>query len=375
MSERDELLRIVTSQLNNIPADVEVTDWKSLIRLAKKHGLLQYISLYAESLAEDKLPGEKVQDYLFSILAQETTRSANQLDAVSEMQDAMERAGIYNLAVKGSVTKLRYENEVLRTMGDIDLLYKPGQHRAFKELMLSLGYGDYQEGRKNDTYSRPPFITVEAHRELVESGSDYADHYREIWRMAQPKYGMRYTYEMRVEDELVFNIVHLAEHFKEGGAGVRFIIDVYMYSRIDMDREYVARELDKIGLGEFYKNISALAEYWFAGGEGSELTDRLADFIMDGGVFGDKGSAAALAVEEGRAKHLIKVCFPDYDSMKSMFPWLEGRPVLLPYAWSLRGIRAIIHRKDNINRHFNQVRTGDAEKGRALRQFYSAVGL
>ncbi|MBR1534376.1 MAG: nucleotidyltransferase family protein, partial [Ruminococcus sp.] len=263
----------------------------------------------------------------------------------------------------------------LRTMGDIDLLYKPEQHHMFKTLMLSLGYGDYQEGRKNDTYLRPPFVTVEAHRELVESGSDYADYYHGIWGMARPKRGMQYAYEMSVEDELVFNIVHLAEHFKEGGAGVRFIIDVYVYSQIKMGNDYVERELKKLGLSEFYHHILILANYWFADGEGSELTEKLADFIMGGGIFGDNENAAALAVEEGRAKHLIKVCFPDYKSMKSMFPWLNGKGILLPYAWGLRGVRAIRHRKENINRHMIQVRTGNTEKGKAIKQFYSECGL
>lgn len=375
MSERSELISIVASQLNNTAPDVEITDWKKLLRLAKAHGLLQYIALYADSLPEEKQPGDKIREYLLSVSARETARSANQLDAVTEMREAMEQNGVYNLAVKGSVTKLRYENDILRTMGDIDLLYKPEQHHVFKTLMQSLGYGDYQEGRKNDTYSRRPFITVEAHRELVESGSDYAGYYCDIWQTAKPMNGMRYTFEMRAEDELVFNIVHLAEHFKEGGAGIRFIIDVYVYSRIGMDNDYVEQELKKLGLCEFYHNILDLANYWFAGGESSDLTEKLSGFIMDGGVFGDKENAAALAVEEGKASRLLKVCFPDYKSMRSMFPWLDGKGILLPYAWGLRGVRALRHRKDNVRAQMNDIRSGDIEKAKALRQFYSECGL
>jgi hypothetical protein len=34
-------------------------------------------------------------------------------------------------------------------------------------------------------------------------------------------------------------------------------------------------------------------------------------------------------------------------SMKSMFPWLK--PLLLPYAWLLRAIRAVRHRKGNLD--------------------------
>ena len=136
MSERNELLKIIASQLNNTAPDVEITDWRNLLKIAKAHGLLQYVAFYAEALPEDKKPDSKIQDYLSSVIMQETARSANQLDAVAEMQDAMEQNGVYNLAVKGSVTKLRYENELLRTMGDIDLLYKPEQHHVFSSESL-----------------------------------------------------------------------------------------------------------------------------------------------------------------------------------------------------------------------------------------------
>ena len=375
MSEHNELLRIVASQLNNTVCVTDIADWNKLLRFAKKQGLLQYVALYAQVLSAEAQPDESIQYYLFSVLSQETVCSVNQLDAVADMQREMEKNGIYNLAVKGAVTKRRYPDEVMRSMGDIDLLYKPEQHHVFKTLMLSLGYGDYQEGRKNDTYSRPPFVTVEAHRELVESGSEYSDYYKNIWNMARPKSGMEYTFEMSVEDELVFNIVHLAEHFKEGGAGIRFIIDVYVYSRIDMDKEYVDQELNKLGLIEFYHNILTLANYWFADGESSELTEKLAAFIMAGGIFGDSDNAAALAVEEGRARRFFKVCFPDYGSMKSMYPWLEGKGILLPYAWGLRGIRALRHRKSNVEIQIYRLRSGNTDKGKEIRRFYTECGL
>ncbi|WP_407382376.1 nucleotidyltransferase family protein [Ruminococcus sp.] len=374
MSEQNELLRIVASQLNKTVCETEIADWNKLMRLAKKQGLLPYVAIYARSLTGHQ-PDKSIRNDLFTVIVQEAAYSANQLDAVAEMQQEMEKNGIYNLAVKGAVTKRRYPDEVMRSMGDIDLLYKPEQHHVFKALMLSLGYGDYQEGRKNDTYSRPPYITVEAHRELVESGSEYAGYYQNIWNMAHPKEGMKYTYEMTLEDEMIFNVVHLAEHFKEGGAGVRFIIDVYVYSLIDMDRAYVERELRKLGLNEFYQNINALAKHWFADGKSSELTEKLADFIMAGGVFGDHENAAALAVEEGRARRFFKVCFPNYESMKSMYPWLKGKRALLPYAWVLRGVGAVRHRKNNIQAQINWMKTGNAVKAKELREFYTECGL
>ena len=375
MSEYNELIDIVALQLNHTTQYIDVNDWQKLLTLAKIHGLLQYIAFYVKGLPKNKLPSKKIQEYLFSVFVQEVSRSANQLDAVVEIQNTMENNCVYNLVVKGSVTKYRYENEILRSMGDIDLLYKPEQHYVFKDLMISLGYGNYQEGRKNDTYYRLPYIIVEAHRELVESGSKYSDYYRNVWQRAKLKSESKYTYEMSVEDELIFNIVHLAEHFKEGGAGVRFIIDIYIYLQIEMDDNYVNSELMKLGLIDFYNCIINLANFWFADGENSKTTKKLSYFILSGGVFGDKENAAALAVKDGKINRFINVCFPNYNSMKSMFPWLEGKRFMLPCAWVLRGVRAICYRKENVRVHVDTLKNGNIEKGRALKQFYSECGL
>lgn len=376
MTAQNLLIKIVKSGLTETEVPLtENIEWKSLIVTAKKQGLLQFVCDYANKLSVDQAVDDNVRMYLFSALVQETARSTHQLEELRLMQTALQNKGIYSLALKGSVTKLRYSNEVLRTMGDIDILYKVDQHKEFKKVMFELGYGDYKEGRKNDVYHKPPFIIVEAHREMLETGSEYYGYYSDIWEKAHPKKGLLYTYEMSVEDEFIFNIVHLAEHFKEGGAGIRFIIDTYVYSQLEMDTEYLEKELEKLGLLEFYKNILNLADYWFADAQSCPLTDRLAQFILSGGVFGSDDNRAALAVEKGRAKLLFGAVFPSYDSMKTMFPWLKGKKILLPVAWGLRGYKAVFHRKHNVHSQLTDVCKGDKEKGKALRELLDECGL
>ncbi len=370
------LLIILAQLINNESADeLQVDNWTWLIDYAKSHGVLQCVAYYASKLADERKPDKKVCDYLSNVLMQESVRSENQLYAVKSICDKCEESGIDTLVVKGAVTKSRYIDPLYRSMSDIDILYRDKQHNKFKDVMFSLGYKDYREGRKNDTYNMPPFISVEAHRSLLANESEYFEYYSDIWDKCLLKDGCKYTYEMSIEDEFVFNIIHLAEHFKHGGVGVRFIMDVYVYDNSDFDRDYFENELRKLNLYEFYLNISALSKYWFSDGESTELIEKLSDFVLSNGIFGTKENIADLYVSEGKLSFLLRTCFPEYEDMKSMFLWLEGRKYLLPYAWMLRAFKSIKYRKNNVKAQFSRAKNGDINKGKKIKAFYKECGL
>lgn len=374
MSSKYELINIIYSQLNNVPIDIEIDDWSELVKLAKSQGLLPFVCLYEQSLSDDQR-NKKISGYLSNVLLQENVRSINQLHAVDDIQKACEEAGVSTLFVKGAITKNRYSNPVYRSMSDIDVLYKAQEHKEFKKVMYSLGYTDYREGRKNDTYTIPPFICVETHRDLVSNESVYYDYLKDIWSRSSIKKGFNYSYELRLEDEFIFNIIHLAEHFKHGGAGVRFILDVYVYDKLRFDRNYFEAELKKIGLYKFYEHISSLGKYWFENGKDSEIVHKLSGFVLSNNVFGTKENEGALYAIDGKFKYVIKTCFPPYEDMKSMFLWLDGKRFLLPYAWALRAVKSLVYRKNNVKSQFLKVKTGDINKGKQLKSFYEECGL
>ena len=305
---RDVLNGTIGSYYSNLYSE-------DLIEVAKKQGLLHLVALVVDAIDEEK-SDNCLCNYLSQVLLQESMRSENQLYAVDCIQKQCEASGIDTLVVKGAVTKKRYSDPFLRSMSDIDVLYKTQQHNEFKKVMFALGYTDYREGRKNDTYNMPPFISVEAHRSLLANESEYFDYYSDVWNRCLLKNGCKHTYEMKIEDEFIFNIIHLAEHFKHGGVGIRFIMDVYVYDNLDIDRGYFENELKKLNLYDFYLNVSALSEYWFANGESTELIEKLSSFVLSNEIFGTKENKAALYVSEGRVSGLLGTCFPEYEDMK-----------------------------------------------------------
>ena len=379
------LLEIVKWVLSNQEEKLSLPDinldWKRMLMIAERHNILNMVYYAVESpMVEVKLEGENYA-YLRDKTLCEIARCYNQIKAQEELVQTCEAEGVCTLFVKGVSTKSHYPTPDMRTMGDIDFLYKPEQHKQLKQTMKYLGYTDYQEGRKNDTYFREPYICVEAHRQLVSPDSEYFFYYENIWSQARLKVGCTYSYELTVEDELIFNIVHLAEHFKEGGAGIRFIMDVYVYNRLKLDRDYILAKLKGLKLLDFYTNISRLAEYWFGDGkpdmkhDSFDLMEQLEKFILSNGVFGNREDSANLAVSDGKLMFVIKICFPSYVDMCSMFPWLSKMPFLLPFSWLLRAVRSLIYRKNNVQLQFKALKNGNQEKGKALRKFYKQCGL
>ena len=201
--------------------------------------------------------------------------------------------------------------------------------------------------RKNNTYYLRPHVCVEAHRQLVPSDSSFFPYCSGVWERAHLKEGTKYGYEMTTEDELVFNIIHLAIHFLEGGAGIRFILDVYVYNHLQIDFEYTRKELEKLVLMEFYQNVSDLAENWFGDGEATEISEKLSRFVLNNGTFGTRDNSSALAVKDGRLQYLMRMCFPSYMEMTSIYSWLNGKKVLLPIAWLMRGFSVLKNKRES----------------------------
>ncbi len=380
------LLNIIKYILNNKTSELPLPDtdlnWNQLIHLAKRHSILNLVHYGIECLPAEAKPDADICNLAENVAMHEIVKCYNQLEAVEELLKACEKAGVSVLAVKGACTKQHYPQPDMRSMGDIDLLYKWAEHDDMHKAVLSLGYEEGGEGRKHDHYFRPPYIGLEMHRELVAADSEYSSYYEHIWDRLQTREHCKYIYEMRREDENIYSLIHLTEHFQHGGIGIRFIMDVFVYNRMEhMDWNYIEGELKKLGLWEFYGNISRLAQMWF--GETGEftaeeqaITDKLATYIVENGTYGTQKNAAAISVAKGgKLAFVWNTVFPDLKNMQSMFPWLKKWPILLPYSWVLRGVRSILFRRKHVKEQFVKYKTGDKEYGQELKRFFQMCGL
>ena len=165
---------------------------------------------------------------------------------------------------------------------------------------------------------------------------------------------------MSPEDEFIYNFVHTAKHYRDGGVGIRHIADFYICKKRfnNLDNAYIEAELKKLQLLEFYNNIKKTVSVWFENEKPSEVTDFITSYIFNSGSYGNKENRIiAEAVRESKKtrrsgdvkyKKLLRLIFLPFDKMCEKYPILIKLPVLLPVMWIVRIIVAIFTKKDVI---------------------------
>jgi len=360
---QNELIQIIKRLLNGRPVEnLEISaETKAFARMHSLEHIVGFVS------QDTSLPLSAAHHVL---------KQSIQINAAAKILEKCEERGLFVIPLKGICIVNRYRDPVLRSMGDIDLLYQANQHHELKNMMLDLGYQWGGENQKHDHYTKAPYVCVEVHREMVPSGCSYAAYYENIWAKASAKDGCRYVHILSAEDEVIYCVVHAAIHFKMGGIGVRPLMDLYVYNHSGIDFDYVDAELEKLHLLEFYRKLTAVSEKWFGDSETVDETFlKLEDYILNSGLYGTDQNVSAVSVAEGRGAYAFKMAFPSLDKMKSAYLWLETYPFLLPYAWAKRIFRVLIKKKDTFHSQVQIVKNGDQALGRQIKAFWKECGL
>ncbi len=377
---QSELISLVRRALHNQSAvitDVKMSKDRAevIMRYAFKQGLSMFLneySVFREVMQEDGQLRKVLVEFYQHVLLQEELKA---------IMTAFEENQIPCVLLKGVQTCKYYPKPELRSMGDIDLLYLPEQTKKVQKVMEELEYTHEGNTAKHDHY-RKKRIIVEMHKTLCVPEWKESDYFKDIWDRVLNKDGYKYIYEMSLEDHYLFTFTHLLEHFRDGGIGIRMVLDVFILSKVEgINHGYVDGVIEQLGYTVFHSYIRCLAETWFSKEKNVELSRDLAElgqYIMQGGVFGNvKNSETNVQLQhKGRIAFLIKVIFPNYDSMQTVYPWLQSK-IFLPAAWSLRWIQAAISRRENVKTQFKRAKgfTGSGNEVEERRQFFEKIGL
>ena len=197
-----------------------------------------------------------------------------EIDAL-EVFNKLEQAKIWYMPLKGYIMKNYYPAFGMREMTDIDVLFDASQARELREIMQDLGFEtkNFNSG-PHDVYQKKPVSNFEMHRRLFGLCDEkFNNYYSEIKSKLLLKSGSNYCYEFRKEDFYIYITAHEFKHYSSGGTGLRSLIDIYLFMKKfadELDYNYIAGELEKLGLTEFEANNKSLAMNLFGGGKISE---------------------------------------------------------------------------------------------------------
>ena len=254
---------------------------------------------------------------------------------LNRLKQVINEAEIPFICLKGSVIRQYYPEPWMRTSCDIDILvHEDDLLRTVTLLNEKLSYKTEGKGSHNVSLFSQGGVHLELHYTLIESDIlDKADRVLEnVWEYAFP--AEKYEYSLTDEMFYYYHIAHMAKHFQIGGCGVRPFIDIWVLNhRLTFDEEKRESLLENGGLLIFAKQCEKLAEVWFGAGEHTEVTKKLENYILGGGVYGNVNNRVAVqqVKKGGKFKYAISRIWLPYDALKFHYPSLEGKKILLPF--------------------------------------------
>lgn len=376
-----ELVRSVLEE-RNPQVDGTKVDFERLFKLAEIHyvtGICYRAVKDVEGVPEGVL--SKMRKSYDMTCAKEAIQEIE----VKILLDRLETEGIKHMPLKGFILKNIYPRPDMRLSADVDILIDCEKTDEIEEIMKSLGYTPMTKGVHHDVYHKKPVMNVEMHKKLMSELVDIYDYFKEPWSKAVRKEGKHYEYMQSIEDFYIYQMGHLYKHYSKGGAGIRSVLDTYIYLKKYgdvLDRDYLEKEFEKMGILDFVLNYEQLSFNWF---EKGQVEDDQSLYILSSGVFGTrhhsvlsntiKKSSEEDSIKKLRFKYLVNRVFLPYDNMKIMYPVLNKAPVLLPVYWVVRIARFLVKGKTTIKDEFEVVGAINEDNLRKMKEIKKESGI
>ena len=367
----------IDKQLNGAGTDITAI-MPNIYKLAKHHDVAHIVAYAVKKygIKCDEETAKKLdKQYLVSIY-----RYQHQMYDLSVILNAFENAGIAHIPLKGSVLRAYYPQEWMRTGCDIDILVKEEELDTAKNTLVGIGYKAGFKMTHDISLESPGGTHVELHFDLIEKDKHGPDPILEqFFTDAKAKDGKEYHLESSPEMFIYYHIGHMAKHFVNGGCGIRAFLDLFVIkNRMSYDEERLYELLDGGGYLKFAKTAFALSDAWFAGGEMDELTQRVANYIALGGIYGNVENMVAVKTTKkgSRVGYIMHRIFIPYEELRYSYPSLTGKRWLTPVYWVARFFRIVFSKR--LGYSIKEIKEGvsaNKSKTDAMARFLSDIGL
>ncbi|MGM9637562.1 MAG: nucleotidyltransferase family protein [Eubacteriales bacterium] len=356
--------------------------FECLYEFSKFHGVAN-LAFYSVVKLSDKPEAQLYAKWQKQCLTN-AVKVENQLAERDRIIGVITSAGIDLLPLKGCRLIEMYPQPDYRMMADLDMLIDETQAAKVREIMVGLGYTVERFGTyHDDAYTKPPYVEVEIHRHIAsfdvgKSASELEqkmfDYTEGIWDRVIKVPDHPHLYELSVTEYFIEMVLHFAKHaLISGGSGIRSIMDFAVFLskyRDQVDFEECSRVMEKIGLTDFLNLTLRLTDVWFGkGADTDSMDEELSTFaytICISGTYGtselEYENTIRAKIEKGGNRKTAKRCyiwtriFPPCYKMQYSFPILCKLPILLPFCWIIRLVKAVICKRDKVGYEINRLR-------------------
>ncbi|HOP11768.1 MAG TPA: nucleotidyltransferase family protein [Oscillospiraceae bacterium] len=354
------MMALIRSALTAVPAALpENFNWPAAYQLADAHQILPLL-YYGILNSNCTVPQDQLRLFKQSVI---TGAVLDQMQTAEfeRISRAFETNGIDYMPLKGINLKPLYPDRSIRIMSDTDLLIRTGQYAEIVPVMQSLGYTQTVESNHEYVWRKSDALTVELHKRLIPSyNKDYCSYYGDGWQLAHPVKPKSPQYQLSKEDQFIYLLTHFAKHYRDGGIGIRHLVDLWVYKNANpaMKPSYLRSELTKLQLTAFYDNITDVLDVWFNGHTPGSKSNLITKHIFESGAYGtNEFKALAILLKSGktgdsakkkRRKAITRLLFLPCRQMAVRYPVLNKFPFLLPVFWMIRGVDTVLFHRDKI---------------------------
>ena len=285
----------------------EATEWRAVFRLAEEQSVTGLVAAGLE-LLEGSVPKAHLHPFLMRVLALEDT-NVRMNRFIGELMERLRAQGIKACLVKGQGIAQCYARPLWRACGDVDLFLDSENYEKAKDWFSSTVHsGESEIPRRKHFACHYENWEVELHGTLrsglwprIDDGIDKV----QTAVFAQNKFRIWHNGNVEVplpspDEDVLFILCHILQHFFKGGIGLRQICDwcrlLWTY-RDSIDRALLARRLDEMGLRSEWKAFAAFAvqdlgmpveamPFYDAAPRWKRKASRIRDFILRVGNFG-----------------------------------------------------------------------------------------
>lgn len=360
-----KLLKAAIDQESFKLGDVNIS-WEKVGKTLHFHRILNMAYCGIQKMEDKEQIPQAVYDKIKKAYDVSVAREAHQHFGLEEIRKEFEKNEIVFVPLKGSILKYMYPSPQMRSMSDLDILYKFEQRDKIKECLLGLGYTTNitdeidEEGHVHDEYMRKPYMHIEMHRRLLRKPEKQKEYFDGIWDRLHLAEGKQFEYEMTLEDYYLFLLAHMAKHFLSSGTGLRSLTDFHVFINKkgkELDRTYVDEKLKEIELDRFESFLFEIDACVFGGKEWEdEQLFQTFQYMLSSGIYGTLSNGRKQSALEAKdvnknsflekVTYITRMIFLKPTSMEMLYPWLKGRRYLLVPAWIYRLINRILFKKE-----------------------------
>ncbi|MBO4572324.1 MAG: nucleotidyltransferase family protein [Clostridia bacterium] len=351
-----------------LPDNIEY-DLEKLIGLSKSHDLAHLI---ADALIRNAVIDTTYSDY--KNIKQEKLRAiyreVQRTYTYEKIINAFSSDKIEFVPLKGILIRDLYPEPWMRSSCDIDILVHENDIERAKNSLINEGFTTDNRINYHDIHFYLDNVHLELHHNICENNEQLDRLLSKVWDNIEPVSGVEYR-----ENKEFFafhHVAHMAYHFLAGGCGIRPFIDLWLMRQKQFyDDNGLIALLNECELVPFYDAVCDLIDVWFGNKEHTELTQAMNDYVISGGVYGNKKNSETIGIaqnNESKAKYLFTLAFLPYENMCVLYPSLRKHKILLPFCYIHRIFYKLFGKdKKRVRNRIQNIKQRDADdvKGKA----------